>query len=66
MNVWECKSGYAEGYELPVGSDLPMRKAIQQAFFDLTGQWPNFTSSGWGAELTEAEREVVEGKEVTP
>ena len=62
MKIWECKIGEAFGAEKypPFGSDLPMRKAIEQAYIELTGQEPDFIFSGWTAELTEGERKVVD------
>jgi hypothetical protein len=58
--IWTCTIGGIDKSALSQGSDLPMRAAVQQAFHDLTGQWPEFTFSGWGGSLTEGEREVVE------
>ena len=60
-NIWYCKIGGEVG-ELPMGADSPMRRAIAQAFHDLTGRWPEFTFSGWGQKLTESERAVVENR----
>lgn len=57
--IWKCKiGGLCE--ELPHGSDIPMRDAIREAYKKLTGEEPEFIFSGWAAELTESEREVVE------
>ena len=39
-----------------------MRQAVEEAFKQLTGDWPEFIFSGWGAELTEAELAVVENR----
>lgn len=58
--IWTCKIGGVPDCELPYGADLPMRRAVQQAFFELTGNWPEFTFSGWGGSLTEGEQEVVD------
>lgn len=58
MSVWSCKIG--EAGALPDGADLPMRTAIRAAYLQLTGEEPEFLFSGWGAELTEGEREAVE------
>ena len=60
--VWSCKIGFAEDSVLPWGADLPMRQAVEEAFKQLTGDWPEFIFSGWGAELTEAELAVVENR----
>ena len=62
MKIWSCKIG--EIYELPSGgADAPMREAVRRAYIEITGKEPDFCFSGWGAELTVNEREVVEGWE---
>jgi hypothetical protein len=61
-SIWCCKIGGLTG-ELPKGADLPMRIAIRNAYRELTGVEPQFLFSGWGQELTEAERAVVENRE---
>jgi hypothetical protein len=58
--IWTCKIGGVDDAVLAQGADLPMRQAVQQAFYELTGQWPEFTFSGWGGSLTKGEREVVD------
>lgn len=56
--IWQCKiGGLVEG--LPNGADSPMRDAIEKAFREVTGYSARFTFSGWAAELTEGERQVV-------
>lgn len=60
MRIWECKIGEADDALLPAGCDLPMRKAVARAYKEITGQDPNFIFSGWGAELTVIERELVD------
>jgi hypothetical protein len=45
--IWACKIGFADGRRLPRAADGPMREA-------------DFCFSGWGAELTDAERRVIE------
>ena len=57
--IWECKIGTGASLELPMGADYPMRAAIQKAFYELTGVEPEFTFSGWGADLTASEKDVV-------
>lgn len=59
--IWECKIGIVEDEDLPPGSDLPMRRAVEAAFMLVTGKEADFTFSGWGCELSEAERDVVSG-----
>lgn len=62
MQVWSCKIG-----EVPVdvlrrfgnGADAPLRRAVQEAFFLVTGVQAEFIFSGWNAELDKFEREVV-------
>ena len=39
-----------------------MRQAVEKAYEELTGEKPVFNFSGWGAELDEAERAVVEDR----
>jgi hypothetical protein len=60
-NIWFCKIGESEG-ALPYGSDLPMRRAIETAYREITGEAPEFIFSGWGGELSELERAVVENR----
>ena len=61
MKIWECKIG--EEHDVPYGADFPMRQAVKDAYFKLTGREPEFCFSGWGAELDEVERQVVENKQ---
>lgn len=63
MKVWSCKIGEIDAKKLPSGSDLPMRRAVAIAYKEITGEDPEFIFSGWGAELTEPERAVVEDRE---
>lgn len=58
MKIWSCKVGEVD--DLPMGADSPMRRAVAQAYRELTSQEPKFLFSGWGAELTALERDVVE------
>lgn len=58
--VWECKIGEVDRDLLPSGADLPMRKAIAKAYRELTGKDATFIFSGWGSQLTEYERELVD------
>lgn len=62
MKIWTCKIGEVPDPLLPHGSDWPMRVAIRNAYLLLTGREPNFIFSGWGGELTESERAVVEDR----
>ena len=62
--TWECKIGVTDEKSavLAGGADLPMRRAIEAEFARQTGMEPDFIFSGWGAVLTEGEREVVYGR----
>ena len=62
--IWECKIGGIFG-GLEPGSDAPMRAAVKEAFYQLTGLHAEFTFSGWGARLTPTEREVIESRRST-
>jgi hypothetical protein len=61
--IWFCKIGETDRDKLPDGSDAPMRRAVRDAYVTLTGIEPDFIFSGWGAELLESERAVVEDRE---
>lgn len=56
---WECKIG-PQPYDLPMGSDSPMRKAVEQAYFKLTGKHPEWCFSGWSSDLNEFEKMSLE------
>jgi hypothetical protein len=60
-DIWFCKIG-GIGCDLPGGADAPMRNAIADAFREVTGVEAQFIFSGWGQELTESERAVVENR----
>lgn len=57
--AWECKIGVIGDLDLPWAADVPMRAAVEKAFFELTGQHAQFNFSGWGAKLDEGEFAVV-------
>ena len=58
MKVWECKIiVYSDG-ELQQGFDAPPRQAAIKAV-EAAGYEVAHCFSGWGGELTEAEKEVV-------
>lgn len=63
MKIWGCKVGEIDMENLPKGSDAIMRAAVEEAYKKLTGEWPRFVFSGWGAELDRNERSVVENRE---
>ena len=58
--IWTCKVGEVEVGKLSFGADAAMRKAVKEAYFDLTGEYPVFVFSGWGGELTDSERAIVD------
>lgn len=58
--IWYCKIGECNEGDLPSAADLPMREAIEKAYREVTGRPPHFIFSGWGAELTKLEREVID------
>lgn len=60
--TWGCKIGEVDRTKLPSGSDSPMREAVTRAYRELTGEEPQFIFSGWGTELDEPERAVVEDR----
>lgn len=62
--IWYCKIGETDEKNLEKwnGADLPMREAIEKAYKDVTGEDAQFCFSGWGGELDEAERAVVEDR----
>lgn len=63
--IWFCKIGGPAAH-LPRGSDLPMRRAVERAFEEVTGSERAFTFSGWGGSLTEGERAVIENRQPVP
>lgn len=58
--IWTCKIGASDC--VPNGGDFPMRRAIEDAYFKLTGSVPDFIFSGWGGKLDEYEQAVVEDR----
>lgn len=61
--IWSCKIGEVAESVLFDGADGPMRDAVEAAYRHLTGEHNTFCFSGWGAELDESERAVVENRE---
>ena len=62
MGNWYCKIGNADG-PLPHGCDYPMRRAVERAYREITGQEPDFIFSGWSAQLTDSEQRVLDADE---
>ncbi len=58
--IWECKIGAVDLAKLPSGSDFPMRQAVKQAYFEITGEWPEFCFSGWNGGLDPIQPELVD------
>lgn len=56
---WMCKIGPASEDELPPGADGPLRSAVEAAFEEMLGRDSAATFSGWGHNLTNAERDVI-------
>lgn len=61
--MWSCMVGEVDRSVLPSGSDEPMREAVAAAYRKLTGRDDVFIFSGWGDQLDEAHRAVVENRE---
>lgn len=61
--IWSCKIGQTDQEALPDGADWPLRQAVSQAYYNLTGRWPDFIFSGWNAQLTEGEQDYIDNKE---
>jgi hypothetical protein len=61
VKIWDCKIGEVDA--IGSGMDLPMRAAVAKAYHEITGEEPDFIFSGWGGQLTEPERAVVENRE---
>ena len=61
--IWQCKIGEVDSEKLPKGSDGPMRRAIEEAYYSIVGEYPDFIFSGWGAGLTEEERFIADWKQ---
>ena len=57
--IWGCKIGEVDWEKLPKGADFRMRVAVQDAYHELTGEWPDFLFSGWGAELDDGEKSLL-------
>ncbi len=56
--IWSCKIGEVD--DVPEAADQLMRQAVERAYRQITGKAAKFTFSGWGGELDQVEREVVE------
>lgn len=61
--VWTCSIG--GNVDLPRGSDLPMRVAVEDAFVRVTGQPPRACFSGWGGRWDGVQVACIEKREST-
>jgi hypothetical protein len=52
---WKCIIGPIHRDKLPLGADFPMRRAVEEAFFQVTEEYPARISSGWGVTQEEAD-----------
>lgn len=59
MQIWQCKIGRIDDPRVPSDADLPMREAVERAFKEIIGKDATFLFSGWGAELTKNELEII-------
>ena len=60
-DIWTCKIGETLPNPLPKGADAPIRKAVEQAYKEITGFEADFCFSGWGGMLTSGERNSIAG-----
>ena len=60
--VWSCAIGGIKPVSVPSGGDAPMRRAVERAFLELTGQEAQACFSGWGEEFAEPARAVIENR----
>lgn len=58
--AWQCKIGIMGDAVLPPSADAPMRRAVEDAFFAITGKHAEFNFSGWGAKLDKYELDVAQ------
>ena len=59
MKIWSCKIGECDEGDVPEGSDLLIRRAVEMAYGEITGKPPEYIFSGWGAKLNETQREII-------
>ncbi len=60
-NYWSCMIGPATPEELTAdGLDAPMRRAVEEAFFGITGRCDSHCSSGWGSSPDAMAREAIQ------
>ena len=62
LKIWDCKIGEVDKGKLPDGADAPIRQAVQKAYKEITGEDCLFCFSGWGGELDDIERNIVNEK----
>lgn len=54
LEYWTCTIGPVRRSEIPKGADSPMRAAVERAFKEITGRYPERLSSGWGCSVSMA------------
>lgn len=64
--IWQCTIGIDADGRMPDGADASMRRAIEDAYYRMTGRTPDFLFSGWNAELSESQRSALEPMPVGP
>lgn len=57
--AWSCKIGSVNGVNVPSGGDSPMRRAVEKAYYELTGEYPDAIFSGWGDQFTDIELDTI-------
>lgn len=60
--TWTCRVGVVGSVTIPNGGDAPMRRAVTEAFKQVTGQYPEHCFSGWGDKWDEKELAVIEDR----
>lgn len=60
--VWTCAIGGIEPVVVPRGGDAPMRRAVEEAFYQRTGERAAACFSGWGEKFTEVAVAVIEDR----
>lgn len=64
--MWSCQIGEIDDSRLPDEAESTMRAAVAVAYENLIGRDADFIFSGWGHQLGEAERAVVENRLPNP
>lgn len=59
MKSWHCLIGEVDAEKVPDGADYPMRRAIEKAYYEITGEMPEFIFSGWNGKPDKIQREII-------